>query len=68
MVTHNGTAKGPERAACYKKGHSLRVVHSTDGGYLVTCANCDLWTTIPAGERLKGWDDNSITVMSDAAA
>ena len=64
MITRNGTPTvdertTDERTTCYKKSHSLRVFSNGVGGYVVTCDNCDLRTTIPVGERLKGWSDDS---------
>ncbi|MFP6634439.1 MAG: hypothetical protein VCB79_00765 [Dehalococcoidia bacterium] len=54
MITRNEAKAVEERTTCYKKSHSLRVFPNADGGYVVTCDNCDLWTTIPVGESLKG--------------
>ena len=68
MITLNKTKEVLERKTCYKTSHSLRVFHIADGGYLVTCDNCDLRTTIPVGERLRGWNDDFNAEMMDKAA
>jgi len=54
LITPNEAKPVEEHTTCYKKSHSLRVFTNADGGYVVTCDNCDLWTTIPVGESLKG--------------
>ena len=67
MITRNEAKAVEERTTCYKKSHSLRVFPNSDGGYVMTCDNCDLWTTIPVGERLKGSNDDSIADIAVAA-
>ena len=66
MVTYDATAGDLERTTCYTKNHQLRVFHNADGGYHVTCMDCDWWTTIPSGEKLKGWGEAA--VMTDPEA
>ena len=67
MITRNEAKAVEERTTCYKKSHSLRVFSNADGGYVVTCDNCDLWIKIPVGERLKGWNDDSNADIAAAA-
>ncbi len=67
MTTHSGTPEVIDRRTCYKNSHSLGVFHSIDGGYIVTCGKCDLWTAIPAGERLKGWIQDANVVIATVA-
>ena len=67
MITRNEAKVVEERTTCCKKSHSLRVFPNADGGYVVTCDNCDLWTTIPVGEHLKGWNDDSNADIASAA-
>ena len=67
MITRNEAPAIEERKTCYKKSHSLRVFPNADGGYVVTCENCDLWTNIPVGERLKGWNDDANADIAAAA-
>ena len=55
MVTLNAASTIVDQATRCKDGHALEVLRNALGGYHVTCKDCDLWTTIPAGERLKGW-------------
>ena len=57
MVTLEATTKDIGRATHLGKGHTLRGFRNKNGGYHVTCMDRDWWTTVPAGERLKGWDD-----------
>ena len=67
MITRNEAKAVEARTTCYKKSHSLRVFPNADGGYVVTLDNCDLWTTIPVGEILKGWNDDSNADIAAAA-
>ena len=67
MITRNEAKAVEERTTFYKKSHSLRVFPNSDGGYVMTCDNCDLWTTIPVGESLKGWNDDSNADIAAAA-
>lgn len=66
MVTYEGTIEGLKRTLCHNNGHNLIVFQNSDGGYLVTCACCDLWTTIPSGERLRGWDNDAVMKQAEA--
>ena len=66
LTTHSGTPEVVDRRACYKKSHSLRVFRSIDGGYIVTCGKCGLWTIVPGGERLKGWIEDANVVLAAA--
>ncbi len=54
MSTPAATTTRTERC---NKAHTLKVLLNPRGGYHVTCEYCDWWSSIPAGERLKGWDD-----------
>ena len=67
MITRSEAKAVEERTTYYKKSHSLRVFPNADGGYVVTLDNCDLWTTIPVGESLKGWNDDSNSDIAAAA-
>ncbi len=63
MVTLNAAPRIVDRVTQCQDGHALKVLHIPSGGYHVTCIDCDWWTTIPAGERLKGWDDRGLGVQ-----
>jgi hypothetical protein len=67
LITRNEAPTVEERTTCHKKSHSLRVFPNADGGYVVTCDNRDLWTTVPVGERLKGWTDDANADVAAAA-
>ena len=56
MVTLKAAPNTLDRVIHCKKSHALKVLRNASGGYDVTCMKCDFWTTIPAGECLKGWD------------
>ena len=61
MVTLNAAPNTLDRVTNCKKNHALKVLRNANGGYDVTCMDCDWWTTIPSGERLKGWYDGAST-------
>ncbi len=57
-VAFNITIKNQEQTTRCEEPHTLKVLRNPHGGYHVTCEYCDWWSTVPAGERLKGWDDH----------
>ena len=59
MVTLTATTKNMDRTMRCKEAHTIKVVWTPNGGYRVSCQNCDWWTAVPAGERLEGWDGQS---------
>ena len=59
MAVLDAVTKDAETITHCKDGHALRVFRNANGGYHVTCMDCDWWTSVPAGERLKGWDQKS---------
>ena len=66
MVTLNEAPRVVDRVTRCREGHALTVFRIPDGGYHVACSDCDWWTTIPAGERLKGWDDRETGIKRAA--
>jgi len=54
MVTLTAATTFPERIAHCEKAHTIRVLSEATGGYRVSCMDCDWWSTIPAGKRLRG--------------
>lgn len=68
MDIHDGATKVAERAMCCGRSHRLNVTSNPGDGYLVACVDCGWWSTIPSGERLKGWGDGAVDLAPRAAA
>ncbi len=57
IILNTAIIKHSESTTRCEQPHTLKVLRNPRGGYHVTCEYCDWWSSIPAGERLKGWED-----------
>ena len=68
MENYSSATEVDERTMGCGRSHKLSVTSNPGGGSLVTCVDCGWWSTIPSGERLKGWDDGAADLATRAAA